>query len=69
MNDIETEINTAIKGLTRRVNLKSEHIEIIENALANPDINDDIWDKFLNGNNTKMALKEKIYSPEMVKLL
>ncbi|BAQ64803.1 tetratricopeptide repeat protein [Geminocystis sp. NIES-3709] len=69
MDEIKQQINTAIKGLTRRVKLKLEHIEIIENALANPDINNDIWEKYLNENNTKMALKEKIYSSEMIKLL
>jgi hypothetical protein len=66
---MEQEINTAIKGLTRRANLKSEHILILENALASPDVNDQIWDKYLNGNNTKMALKEGIYTAEMIKLL
>ncbi|BAQ64802.1 hypothetical protein [Geminocystis sp. NIES-3709] len=77
MTDIEKEINTAIKGLTRRVNLKIEHIYVIENTLANfqvdtltnSDINNQIWYQSLNGNNTKLALQQNIYTSEMVKLL
>lgn len=76
-NDIEKEINTAIKGLTRRVNLKSDHIFILENALANSQvdtltnnpINNEIWQQSLNGNNTRLALQQNIYTAEMVKLL
>jgi hypothetical protein len=69
MSEIEQEINTAIKGLTRRANLKQEHILILENALANPDIDSQIYKKYLNGNNTKMALQNAIYTSEMVRLL
>jgi hypothetical protein len=69
MTEIEQQINTAIKGLTRRVNLKSEHLEIIENALGNPQITAQFWDKYLNGNNTKMALEQSIYTSEMIRLL
>lgn len=69
MSEIEQEINTAIKGLTRRTNLKQEHILILENALANPDIDRQIYKKYLNGNNTKMALQNAIYTSEMVRLL
>jgi hypothetical protein len=75
--DIEKDINTAIKGLTRRVHLKNDHLFILENALANysvdtltnTPINNEIWQQFLNGNNTRLALQEKIYTAEMVKLL
>lgn len=77
MNEIKQEINTAIKGLTRRVNLKNDHLFILENALANysvdtltnTPINNEIWQQFLNGNNTRLALQEKIYTAEMVRLL
>lgn len=69
MIEIEQEINTAIKGLTRRTNLKREHIFILENALANPEINSPIYTKHLNGNNTIMALNQAIYTSEMVRLL
>ncbi|MBL1209464.1 hypothetical protein [Geminocystis sp. GBBB08] len=69
MSEIEQEINTAIKGLTRRVSLKQEHILILENALANPEIYSQIYEKYLNGNNTQMALKQAIYTSEMVRLL
>lgn len=69
MSEIEQEINTAIKGLTRRVNLKSDHILILEKALGNATINNQIYDKYLNGNNTQMALQQGIYTSEMVRLL
>lgn len=69
MIEIEQEINTAIKGLTRRKNLKKEHILVFENALANPEINSQIYTKYLNGNNTIMALQQAIYTSEMVRLL
>lgn len=69
MSEIEEEINTAIKGLTRRANLKKEHLLILENALANPNLDSQIYEKYFNGNNTKMALDNAIYTSEMVRLL
>ncbi|BAQ63321.1 tetratricopeptide repeat protein [Geminocystis sp. NIES-3709] len=69
MTEIEQKINTAIKGLTRRINLKIEHILMIENALGNPEVDNQIWEKYLNGNNTQMALEKNIYTSEMIKLL
>jgi hypothetical protein len=69
MSEIEQEISTAIKGLTRRTNLKQEHLLILENVLENPDLDNQIHEKYFNGNNTKMALDNAIYTSEMVRLL
>jgi hypothetical protein len=65
----EETLITAIKGLTRRVNIKEEHLQILNQALEYNNFNGEQWDKILNLNNINLALKEKIYTMEMVRLL
>ncbi|MGC9528769.1 MAG: hypothetical protein ACP5D7_24840, partial [Limnospira sp.] len=61
---IKTAIRAIIKG-----RVKPEHINSLEVALANPQINDDFWNKLLDGQGASKAYKDKIYSEPMVRLL
>ncbi|BAQ59796.1 high-affnity carbon uptake protein Hat/HatR [Geminocystis sp. NIES-3708] len=65
----EETLITAVKGLTRRVNIKVEHLQIIDQALKYNNFNNEQWDNILNRNNINFALKDKIYTMEMVRLL
>lgn len=65
----EQPLIAAVKGLTRRVNIKQEHLQIIDQALEYNNFNGEKWDDILNRNNINFALKDKIYTMEMVRLL
>ena len=65
----EQQLITAVKGLTRRVNIKEENLQIIDQALEYNNFNGEQWDNILNRNNINLALNNKIYTTEMVRLL
>lgn len=65
----EKNIISAINGLVKRDRVKPEQIEVIENALANPQINSSYWESLFKGRGTDKALKQGIYSADMVRLL
>ena len=68
--EVEKEqVITAVKGLTRRVNIKQEHLEIIDRTLEYNNYNQEEWEEILNRNNINLALNNKIYTMEMVRLL
>lgn len=62
-------IISAIKGLVMRDKVKLEQVETIENALANPQIDDSYWESTFKGRGADKALKQGIYSTDMVRLL
>jgi formylglycine-generating enzyme required for sulfatase activity len=65
----EQELITSIKGLTRRVNIKKEHLENINTALSSNNLSPEQWENLLNKNNINLALNNKIYTQEMTRLL
>jgi hypothetical protein len=68
MNELKQKVTTAIKGLTRRNKIKLEYLQTIEIALSNPTFDDNSWLNILK-NNANLALQEKIFTTEMVRLL
>jgi hypothetical protein len=65
----EQGIKTAINGLISRDKVKLQHLQTLEEALANEDIDSKYWEKIFNGRGAKDALKENLYSSQMVRLL
>ena len=65
----EHSITTAIKGLTNREQFKPEHLQTIEKALANPRIKNKDWQDFFENLGAKAAIKDKIYTLSMIRLL
>ena len=65
----EKAIISAIKGLVMRDRVKPEQVETIENALGNPQIDDAYWESIFKGRGADKALKQGIYSADMVRLL
>ena len=63
----EYEIKSAIKGLISRDKIKSEQVEIIETSINQ--VKDSDWEVIFNGQGSSQALKQGIYSPQMVRLL
>ncbi|MDJ0742159.1 MAG: hypothetical protein QNJ32_02230 [Xenococcaceae cyanobacterium MO_167.B27] len=65
----ERAIISAIKSLVMRDRVKPEQVETIENALGNPQIDDSYWESIFKGRGADKALKQGIYSADMVRIL
>ncbi len=65
----EQAIKSAIKGLINVSVPKAEHIQTIVESLENPDITDSFWRSIFDGPGATKAIKQGIYSPQMVRLL
>ncbi|PSB54132.1 hypothetical protein C7B67_00225 [filamentous cyanobacterium Phorm 6] len=63
----EYEIKSAIKGLISRDKVKPEQVEVIETSINQ--VKDSDWEVFFNGQGSSQALKQGIYSSQMVRLL
>ncbi|MEK0190958.1 hypothetical protein [Microcoleus anatoxicus] len=63
----EYEIKSAIKGLISRDKVKPEQVEVIETSINQ--VKDSDWEVIFNGQGSSQALRQGIYSPQMVRLL
>ncbi len=63
----EQEVKSAIKGLISRDKVKLESVQIIGAAINQ--IKDSDWEVIFNGQGASQALRQGIYSPQMVRLL
>ncbi len=62
-------IKKAISGLISRDKVKLEHLQTLEEALTNEDIEPKYWEEFFNSRGAKDAISQKLYSAQMVRLL
>jgi hypothetical protein len=67
----EQAVKSAIKGLTNSTSkaLKTEYITVLAEAIGNQAIEPSHWHRIFDGQGAKNALKERIYTSQMVKLL
>jgi hypothetical protein len=65
----EQSIKSAIKGLSSREQVKIEQILILENALNDPQINENYWKSLFDSQGAAQSRSQGIYSPQMVRLL
>jgi anti-sigma28 factor (negative regulator of flagellin synthesis) len=63
----EYEIKSAIKGLISRDKVKPEQVEVIETSINQ--VKESDWEVIFNGQGSSQALRQGIYSPQMVRLL
>ncbi|MGC9503158.1 hypothetical protein [Baaleninema sp.] len=64
----ESAIKTAIKAITNG-RVKRVHIETLENACSNPQVDEKYWNTLLNNQGASQALKEGMYDSRNVRLL
>jgi hypothetical protein len=67
--DNEQDLTTAVKAIFRKSKLQFESLLILEDALTNPQITEEYWQSLFNGQGADKALKNGIYSAQMVRLL
>jgi hypothetical protein len=65
----EHSINSAIKGFSSREQVKIEQVIILENALNDPQINENYWKSLFDSQGAAQSRSQGIYSPQMVRLL
>jgi hypothetical protein len=62
-------IRSAVKSLTNSSQVKPEAVQTIGAAMANSRITADYWEEVFDAQGAKKAVKQKIFSPQMVRLL
>lgn len=67
--DNEQDLTTAVKAIFRKSKLQFESLLTLEDALTNPQITEEYWQSLFNGQGADKALKNGIYSAQMVRLL
>ena len=65
----EQAIKSAIKGLINSSKVKLEYVKAIAEPLGNDQIPESYWKEIFDGQGATNALKQGIYSPQMVRLL
>ncbi|MDJ0902162.1 MAG: hypothetical protein QNJ55_25505 [Xenococcus sp. MO_188.B8] len=65
----EQALTSALKSLISSSSVRPESLETFVEALANTDINQDYWEELFNSQGAINALRQNIYSSQMVRLL
>ena len=65
----EQAFKAAIKGLINSSRVKLEYVQVIAEPLGNDQIPESYWKEIFDGQGANNALKQAIYSPQMVRLL
>ncbi|RUS94646.1 hypothetical protein DSM106972_092830 [Dulcicalothrix desertica PCC 7102] len=65
----EQALKSAIKSLMGSSTVKPEVVGIIAEALSNKQVNQQYWENLFDGQGAINAIRQKIYSPQMVRLL
>ena len=65
----EQALTSALKSLMGSSTVKLESLETIVEALGNTDITEDYWEELFNSQGARNALRQDIYSSQMVRLL
>ncbi|MBD2456679.1 hypothetical protein H6G80_21690 [Nostoc sp. FACHB-87] len=65
----EEALKSAIRGLMNSSQVKPENVKVITDALANKQITSEYWHSLFDGQGSKTAISQKIYSPQMVRLI
>ncbi|WP_211942130.1 hypothetical protein [Cylindrospermopsis raciborskii] len=69
VNIDEAALKSALRSLANSSQVKPESVETIINGLNNKDVTREYWHSLFNAQGTDRAIKEKIYSPQIVRLM
>ncbi|MDJ0617946.1 MAG: hypothetical protein QNJ63_14580 [Calothrix sp. MO_192.B10] len=65
----EEAIKSAIRGLMNSSQVRREAVQTITEALQNKQISKEYWHSWFNGQGADTAISQKIYTPQMVRLI
>lgn len=69
INIDERAVKIAIKNLTGKVSVKREDVQTLETLRLNPQVEAAVWEGFFEAEGSTKAASQKIYSPQMFRLL
>ncbi|MBS9385792.1 MAG: hypothetical protein HEQ24_16865 [Dolichospermum sp. BR01] len=69
INVDEAALKSAIRSLMNSSTIKPEAVQEIVKGLENKEIESDYWESLFNAQGADKAIKQKIYSPQMVRLI
>ncbi|WP_308410955.1 GUN4 domain-containing protein, partial [Cylindrospermopsis raciborskii] len=69
VNIDEAALKSALRSLANSSQVRQEAVETIINGLNNKDVTCEYWHSLFNAQGTDRAIKEKIYSPQIVRLM
>ncbi|WP_417040377.1 hypothetical protein [Cylindrospermopsis raciborskii] len=69
VNIDEAALKSALRSLANSSQVRQEAVETIINGLNNKDVTREYWHSLFNAQGTDRAIKEKIYSPQIVRLM
>ncbi|TPX29210.1 hypothetical protein [Cylindrospermopsis raciborskii] len=69
VNIDEAALKSALRSLANSSQVKPESVETIVNGLNNKDVTREYWHSLFNAQGIDRAIKEKIYSPQIVRLM
>ena len=65
----EHDIKLAMQNLMNREEVKIEYLEVLETALGDATIDENLWLSLFDGRGVSVAISEKIYTAELIRLL
>ncbi|MBD2145707.1 hypothetical protein [Sphaerospermopsis sp. FACHB-1194] len=65
----QTSLKLAIRKLIHSSQVKPEAVEEIVKAVENEQVTDEYWENLFNNEGADIGIKQKIYSPQMVRLM
>lgn len=69
INVDEAALKSAIRSLMNSSNVKPEAVRVIVEGLENEQVTPEYWENLFNAQGADKAIKQKIYSPQMVRLM
>jgi methionine salvage enolase-phosphatase E1 len=69
INVDEAALKSAIRSLINSSTVKPEVVEEIVKGLENKEVTAEYWEKLFNAQGAQQAIRQKIYSPQMVRLI
>jgi hypothetical protein len=69
INVDEAALKSAIRSLMNSSNVKREAVGVIVEGLENEQVTPEYWENLFNAQGADKAVKQKIYSPQMVRLM
>ncbi|MBE9057355.1 hypothetical protein [Sphaerospermopsis sp. LEGE 08334] len=69
INVDEAALKSAIRSLMNSSNVKPEAVGVIVEGLENEQVTPEYWENLFNAQGADKAVKQKIYSPQMVRLM
>ncbi|WP_061546973.1 hypothetical protein [Cylindrospermopsis raciborskii] len=65
----EAALKSALRGLINSSQVKPEAVGVIVNGVTNKEITPEYWEHLFNSQGANQGIRQKIYSPQMVKLV